>query len=203
VFLLQGLFISAQKFTIEVLPGHKYLFYQHLFTAHFEKSKGFGVVHISNMSNWYEHDKEKGGMNNEIMNQVYISWDQSGQLKFMAGFFYANATGLKPAVALQFAQRFKNGLFVLVSRTDAVKGGSFELMSMLELQPYIYKKLQLYTRVQVMSNAGPYHHNRSYQRFRTGIQYKQIQTGIGLNVDEYGFPAKVKLNAGFFIRKAF
>jgi len=53
----------------------------------------------------------------------------------------------------------------------------------------------------MMRNVGPYQHNRSWQRFRIGIDLKGTQAGIGINLDEYGTGNKIKQNTGMFIRK--
>ena len=74
---------------------------------------------------------------------------------------------------------------------------------MLEYEPHITKHTKLYTRLQFMTNTGPFHHNRSYQRVRLGVHIKKLQTGVAVNVNEYGYPGKVKVNAGLFLRKAF
>ena len=195
--------VPAQNFIAEVMPGNRYLFYQHLSNQKFKENGKAGTVHIANISNWYERNPDKGGMNNEIMNQLYISMQAGPKITFMGGIFYSNTTGIKPALAMQYAHVFKNGLFVLTPRVDLKKNGSAELMGMLEFHPQITKHIKIYTRIQLMSNTGPYHHNRSYQRARLGVHLKKFQAGIGINLDEYGSTIKLKVNAGLFFRKAF
>lgn len=195
--------VSAQVYTAEVMPGNRYMFYQHVFSQKFKENGKAGIVHIANISNWYEHDSQKGGMSNEVMNQAYLSLQAGRSITFMGGIFYANVTGIRPAIAIQFAHMFKDGLILLVPRADVINNGSVELMGMLEYQPNLTKKLKLYSRLQLMSNVGPYHHNRSYQRARLGIHIKKFQTGAAVNINEYGYPAKTKINAGLFLRKDF
>ena len=195
--------ILAQGYTAEIMPGNRYLFYQHLFHQPFRENGKTGIVHIANISTWYEQNPIKGGMSNEIMNQAYISFRAGHSFTIMGGIFYANVTGIRPAIAAQFAHRFKNGLIVLVPRADVINKGSVELMGMLEYEPHITKHTKLYTRLQFMTNTGPFHHNRSYQRARLGVHIKKLQTGIAVNVNEYGYPAKLKVNTGLFLRKAF
>ena len=195
--------LSAQVYTAEVMPGNRYLFYQHLFHQKFKENGKTGIVHIANISNWYEHDPGKGGMSNEIMNQAYISMQAGRSITFMGGIFYTNVTGIRPAIAVQFAHRFKNGLLVLVPRADVINSGSVELMGMIEYEPQLTKKTKLYSRLQFMTNTGPYHHNRSYQRARIGINVKKFQVGVGVNVNEYGYPGKLKINTGIFLRRLF
>jgi hypothetical protein len=142
-------------------------------------------------------------MNNEVMNQVYLTHQLNPQFTVMGGLFFSNATGIKPALALQYAQRINDWFVVVVPRIDLANKGSFELMGMLEYEPQLSAKLKLYSRFQVMSNAGPFHHNRSYQRVRVGVHVKKFQTGIAVNINEYSYPVKVKVNTGLFLRKLF
>ena len=195
--------LHAQVFTAEVMPGNQYLFYQHSTSHKFKQNGKMVIVHIANMSNWYNKKTAKGGMNDELMNQVYIGMQARRSITVMGGLFYSNVTGIRPALALQYTHVFKQGTLVLVPRADVISKGSVELMAMIEYQPQITKQIQLYSRFQFMTNIGPYHHNRSYQRARLGIHIKNFQAGIGINVDEYGYSGKLKLNAGLFFRKAF
>jgi hypothetical protein len=193
--------IKAQPILIEGLAGNNYLFYQHLIAKKFSSNKPFGMMHIVNVSSWHETDAAKGGRPNEIMNQAYITTQLSKSFTLLTGMFYANATGIRLAAGLQYALPFKNGLWVTVPRADVMHRGSVEMMSMLELQPPVTEKTKLYIRVQAMSNYGPFHHNRSYQRFRFGVTVKKTQMGIGMNMDEYGAHSKVYINTGIFLRK--
>lgn len=194
---------AAQNFAAEIMPGNNYFFYQHLLSQKWNANAKSGIVHITNISNWYQHNSAKGGMNNELMNQVYLTHQLNPQFTVMGGLFFSNATGIKPALALQYAQRFNDWFVVVVPRMDLSNKGSFELMGMLEYEPQLSAKLKLYSRFQIMSNAGPFHHNRSYQHVRLGVHVKKFQTGIAVNINEYGYPAKVKVNTGLFLRKLF
>lgn len=201
IFLL--LTAKAQQFTVEGLVGDKYLFYQHLFSKKVEPSSRWGVMHIANVINRYEHDTKKGGMPNELMNQAYIAMQLSKKFSLLTGMFYNNVNGIRASAGVQFAHSFKQGLFIMVPRMDVQMNGSFELMGMLEYRPEISGMIKLYSRIQVMSNYGPYHHNRSYQRLRLGLDIKDIQLGVAVNLDEYGYSANMKANTGVFIRKVF
>lgn len=195
--------LSAQAFTAELMPGNQYLFYQHSSSQKFKPNGKAGIVHIANILNWYEKNPTKGGMNDELMNQVYISMQAGRYITVMGGLFYTNVTGIRPALALQFMHVFKQGVLVLAPRADLISKGSAEVMGMIEYHPQVSKQIKLYSRFQFMSNIGPYHHNRSYQRARLGVHIKSFQAGIGINLDEYGYAGKLKVNAGLFLRKAF
>ena len=190
---------NTQPFIIEGLAGNNYLFYQHLMAKKFSPESSFGVMHIANVSSFYQSNKVKKAA--EVMNQAYITSKLNRSLTLLTGIFYSNATNVRVAAGIQYAATFKNGLWVTVPRVDIMKNGSVELMSMLELQPPVKEHTKLYFRLQAMSNYGPTQYNRSYQRVRFGLTIKGTQVGIGLNLDEYGKASKVYVNTGIFLRK--
>jgi hypothetical protein len=194
---------EAQLFSSEVMTGNRYLFYQHVFAGKIKTDSKLGVSHIANILNWYNHEPNKGGMTNELMNQAYITYQLNRRVVMQGGLFYNNVNGIRPSLAVQFSVPVKHGIILAVPRADVYKKGSFELMGMLEYSPPVNSNMKLYTRFQFMSNAGPYHHNRSYQRLRVGFSRKVVDAGLALNVDEYGTLPKVKWNYGFFLRKVF
>lgn len=192
---------TAQPFTAEALAGNDYLFYQHYLAKKFTAQSRFGVMHIANIITRYEQDPKRGGKPNELMNQAYLTTKITQRLTLLTGMFYNNVTGIRAAIGMQYALPFKNGLWVLVPRADLQHHGSAEMMSMLEFQPLLAKKVKLYTRLQVMTNYGPWQHNRSYQRIRLGVTIKHTQLGLGLNIDEYGKAPETRFNTGIFVRK--
>jgi hypothetical protein len=195
--------VAAQPFTAEAMAGNDYLFYQHLVVKKFSAQSRFGLMHIANVITRYQPDPAKGGKPHELMNQAYLTTSISKSLTLLTGLFYNNVTGTRAAIGLQYARPVKHGLFVVVPRADIQHHGSAEIMSMLEYKPQISRKIKLYTRLQVMSNYGAYHHNRSYQRLRLGISLREWQLGLAMNLDEYGRAPETRVNAGFFIRKEF
>lgn len=203
--LIIGLFLlkpaKAQPVVLEGLVGHEYLFYQHLLAKKFSSRSVLGVMHIANVSSRYDAAVKRAGRPDEIMNQAYISIQLGKSFSLLAGMFYSNAVGIRASAGIQYALPFKNGLWVIVPRVDAEHGASVEMMSMFEYQPVIAKTIRGYTRLQVMSNYGPFQHNRSFQRLRLGITIKGTQAGLGFNLDEYGRSSKLYMNAGIFIRR--
>ena len=190
---------NTQPLIIEGLAGNDYLFYQHLIAKKISDKSPFGIMHIANVSSFYQSNKVKKAA--EVMNQAYITSKLNRSLTLLTGIFYSNATNVRVAAGIQYAAVFKNGLWVTVPRIDVMKKGSVELMSMLELQPTIKEHTKLYVRLQAMSNYGPQQHNRSYQRVRLGVTIKGTQVGVGMNFDEYGKDPKVYVNTGIFLRK--
>jgi peptidyl-tRNA hydrolase len=191
----------AQSFAVEILTGHEHIFYQQGISKKFSSNSRFGLTQVASYISRYNTDKDKKESPHEIMNQLHITASLNRSFSLLTGMFYTNATGISVSAALQFVYPIKNGVVVLIPRADIRRHGSFELMAMLEYSPAIKNGLKLYTRLQAMSNAGPYQHNRSWQRLRIGVDLNGTQLGVGLNLDEYGKNGKIKINSGVFIRK--
>jgi hypothetical protein len=134
------------------------------------------------------------------MMQAYLTYSASPLVKVAVGTFYASGPGFRPALALQIARRYKNSFLLVVPRIDLIKAPSLEVMALVEYTPRLNEKFLAYTRFQIMSNALPGSHNRSYQNARAGLQYKKTQFGLALNVDEYGAERDTYFNLGVFLR---
>lgn len=192
----------GQPMSFEISAGNEHILYQHTISRPFENNSSWGIMNIANII--YRYQATTNGKNhqpNEIMNQAYLTRKLSTSITVMAGTFYSNATDIKASIALQFAKRKRDLLFVLVPRFDFREKESHELFVLLEYRPQIYAGLKLYARAQAMTNHGSAGHNRSYQRLRLGFDKGSWQFGASLNVEEYGPKPEAILNTGIFIRK--
>lgn len=186
--------VNAQPTILEAMAGEENYFYQHTLAKSIGRSR-FGFFHTSSLHAFYDGDEL-----NELMSQSYVTYALAGFAKLAVGTFYASKPGISLAAAIQL--RYVRGDFKasLVPRIDLQKEGSVEMMLLLEYNPAITNRLQFYSRAQFMTNYGPYHHNRSYQNFRLGLQVKQTAAGVALNVDERGKDISPIYNLGVFIR---
>lgn len=204
-FTLVGLLItlgtsSAQVGSAEIMVGNRYLHYQHSLAKPLKPGSAFGWQHITTLIKRYNTNIEKGGMNDELMNQAYITASVASFLSLKAGLFYTNAGGYQPSMGLEFVARRKDLIIIIAPRADVARNGSYELFALAEFSPQLTKKMRLYSRLQAMSNAGPHDHNRSYQLVRLGIEVQNFQFGVGVTLDEYGTSGVVHCNAGLFIK---
>ena len=189
--------LCAQPASIEAMVGEQNYFYQHAFSGSFVSSR-FGFFHTSSVHAFYDSDDL-----NELMSQSYVTYALAGFVKVAVGTFYASKPGISPAASLQFRYAHRDFKASLVPRIDLQKNGSVEVMMLLEYNPAITESIQFYSRAQFMTNYGPYHHNRSYQNFRAGLQVNQTVMGIALNIDERGSDITTLHNLGVFLRYGF
>lgn len=189
--------VCAQSTLAEPMIGEENYYYQHSLSRGIGSSR-FGFFHTSSLHAFYESDDL-----NELMSQSYVTYALTGFVKLAVGTFYASKPGISPAAALQFGYTKRNFRAAWVPRMDLQKNGSVEMMMLLEYIPPIGKRVHFYSRAQLMTNYGPFHHNRSYQNFRAGLQVKQTVLGIALNIDERGSDITTLHNWGMFLRYQF
>jgi hypothetical protein len=189
--------LCAQSTILEGMLGNENYFYQHTLSGSIGSSR-FGFFHTSSLHAFYESD----GLN-ELMSQSFITYPVTGFAKLAIGTFYTSKPGISPAAAVQLGYANHDFSATVVPRIDIQKNGSVEIMMLFEYHPDINDRVQLYSRAQFMTNYGPYHHNRSYQNFRAGLQVKQTVVGMALNIDERGSDLTTLYNWGVFLRYEF
>jgi hypothetical protein len=177
---------------VEIFIGNRNYWYQHSIGVTFRESK-FGISHVSSMYFFFAPETP-----DEIMSQVYLTYEVTPWLSAGAGTFYATGPGFSPSFSMQFRKKTRSLTVVAVPRVDVRKAGSVELMTFVEYTPRITDSVSFYSRFQAMSNYTSRRHNRSYQAIRIGVSIGKVRTGLALNVDEYGREAKTMHNAGVF-----
>lgn len=193
--LLMAMEGHSQNIVIENLLGNKNYYYQHGLSKAFSNDKHWGFFNASSLHSFYDSDAL-----NELMSQSYITYSITQNINLAGGAFYATKPGISPAVAIQFKFANRHYKAAIVPRFDLRNNGSLELMTFFEYVPPISDDLSFYARAQLMSNYGPLHHNRSYQYFRFGLQFKKTVMGMAVNVDERGPEKKTLQNWGAFLR---
>jgi hypothetical protein len=196
-FVMLGHFVAgAQIIPVEIMSGDKNYLYQHYFSKKINEGD-FSFFHTSSLYAYYNQEGKT-----EIMSQSYITYGLNPNIKLAVGTFYASKPGFKPAAAIHLSKKTKDLFIMLVPRIDLWSNMSAEAMILIEYRPVISKHVNLYSKVQMMSNYGP-RHNRSYQNFRAGLDINATQFGLALNVDEFGNETITSRNWGLFLRHEF
>lgn len=191
---------KAQPIPVEATVLHQYFQYQHVVGRPFVKKSPYGWMHIANIITRYEKQSGKLGLSDELMNQFYLTYRLSPSFSLLAGGFYTNATKFRPSLALQWMKLSKDWQVVLAPRMDIWKKGNYELFGSISYRPNLSTATRLYTRLQFMTSRDHYHHGRSYQQFRLGLERSNVQFGLAVNFDEYGPDPAVLGTGGVFIR---
>lgn len=185
----------------EAMIGNKYLLYQHAISKKINDHTHWGIMHIASVIIRHDILTTKKEMPDEMMNQGYIKYQLLNHFSILGGGFYSSATGFKPSTGIQYSYSNKYFFMLLQPRIDFSKKTSYEIFGLMEYRIKVNNSLALYSRLQFMSNHGNVYHNRSYQQIRLGLEYKSVQTGIGMQFDEYGRNLNSYTNIGVFVKK--
>jgi hypothetical protein len=185
---------NSQIIPLELMAGQRNGYQQFSVT----KASGLDKVQFFNTSSLlYLYD---AGSKSELMSQSYLTYSLTRSLKPGIGSFYASVPGLKPSVNLQIFKEWRQFKMLFVPRIDLRANPSIDLMSMLEYRVIIAQKWMIVSRIQTMFSYTGTTHNRSYQYLRFGVQSRNTQFGIALNLDAYGIDYNHFNNYGFFFK---
>jgi hypothetical protein len=191
-------FAYTQALPVELVFGHHNYYFQQSLSKQMQDNSSFGFFHTSSIL--IPYDKEKG---NELMSQSYATCKIDRRFTAGIGTIYVPLGRFRPSAFLQFLKQGKRTTLLVFPRADLWGHPSFELMGFVEYLPAITHKLQLYTRVQLMTTWTLSEHSRSYQYLRLGVHLGKLQCGIAINYDEYGKNKQPRSNYGGFVRHIF
>lgn len=96
----------------------------------------------------------------------------------------------------------EKGLFLnLFPTVEVQKNPNFELFGIINYSPRISENWKFYSQILFVTNFGTKEHNISSQLVRVGLDYKDLQFGIGGNIREFSNQWVYSGNYGVFIRK--
>lgn len=186
---------------VEAFTSDKGLNFQVVINKNFNSSKRFTFFNLTQYYGNYENELR----NNQFVNQSLIGYRIWKGFSINVGASIVPVTGFRPTAGLQFVNKGRKHLFILLPRFDLTETHNFEVFGLAEYQPKLTEKISLYTRLQGLYNYNTDmdFHGRSYVYSRLGISYQQFQFGLGFNMDFYGPQKHQENNFGLFVRTVF
>jgi hypothetical protein len=194
--LALSLYVKAQKTPIEFLIGHNAVNTQINVNKKFSDGSKFGVFSVINFNMPY--DRANVIYKYHIV-QANVFYSLTKNFRVFGGAF-TNPKDYGASLGVQAIFPFKNGIFLFSNRHSVVKDYVSEFLLMTEFRPKISEKLNLYARVQVMSETDFEIMRRNFQMLRLGLGYQQFQFGIGATFDQFGNKPIAYDNIGLFAR---
>lgn len=182
---------------VEVFANDAGIQYQLVFNKPlFPKGKWY-FFNLSNYFGGYHNEPAK----NQFVTQTLISYDLWKGLGVAAGASMISFSGFRPTAGLRYAYTTPDWVFILLTRFDLTETHNFELFTLISRTVPISNRWRIYTRVQGLYNYNidQDFHGRSYLNFRAGPAYKNVQFGIGVNIDAYGPTKKQEEHYGAFV----
>jgi hypothetical protein len=188
--------IYAQKTPVEFLIGHNAINTQINLNRKFGENSKFGIFSIVNFN--MPFDKTNAVYKYHIV-QANVYYSLTKNFRIFGGAF-TNPKDYGASLGVQAIFPFKNGVFLFSNRHSIVKDYVSEFLIMTEFRPKINSKLNLYSRVQVMSETDFEIMRRNFQMLRLGLSYQNYQFGLGATFDQFGNKPIAYNNIGLFAR---
>lgn len=192
---------SAAPIPIEILGGHKELYYQMVIKRPFTPQSKFDIFGLATYSANYENDITE----NRVIIITQISYNIGKGFGVMAGTDINSFSGFSPIVGPQHNFSNKKILAVTVASFFLNESSDFKLFGLYEYKPQINEQWGFYSRFQFIYNHSlkEKNHNVSYIYLRAGLKRKAFIFGLGANVDWSGPNKDFSENYGGFVRWEF
>ncbi|WP_316756524.1 hypothetical protein [Pedobacter aquatilis] len=187
---------------IELFAGNKAFAFQLIASKQFSPKSKFGFFNVTNFTGDYHTTNQA----TDFFSQSVITAEVLKGISLTAGLSAIGSsntpTTVRPTAGLQYLFANKDFVVVILPRFDLTQTYNFETFAVFEYKPTITKTWGVYTRAQGLYNYNTQlgYHEISSINVRLGLSYKNIQFGIGTNLDFYGTGYNSNKNFGTFIK---
>ena len=195
IISFNGKKVQAQPIPIELMMGHRYGTVNLAFSRNFSQESRLGFFHMNTVQFGYKNKDDNCFI---LQDLVYVETLRNLRVAF--GVVYSPG-GFNPTTGLQYVYGGKKLFFLFAPRVNIESDLSYDLMTILQYKPAINEKVKLYTRLQLLNLFDSGGNKKSYQWFRLGLEVKEIQFGLAVDLDEFGPHPSVTSNFGVFFRK--
>jgi hypothetical protein len=187
---------------IELLVGNKAIAFQLIVSKQFSPKSRFGFFNVTTFSGDYEEKSQTA----EFYSQSMITAEIYKGISIATGLSAIGSSNtpvtVRPTAGLQYLFTNKDFVLVLLPRFDLTQTYNFETFAVLEYKPSLSKNWGIYSRIQGLYNYNTNlkFHEVSSIYLRLGVSYKNVQFGLGTNLDFYGPDYDNVNNFGIFIK---
>lgn len=183
---------------LELFAGDEGLVFQMIVAKKFAPESRYGFFSVNN----FFGDYSRANPQNELLSQAFATADIAYGISLLGGVSINNFTGWGPTAGLQYLFVNKNLLAIILPRYELGQEAHVEVFGLLEYRPRLTETWGIYSRVQAMynQNVSTSAHDRSFVWLRAGVSYKNLQFGLGANLDYFGPEIKNQYSVGGFIR---
>ncbi|MFC3880470.1 hypothetical protein ACFOSV_09800 [Algoriphagus namhaensis] len=200
-FLLSTLNSFAQHkqppIPFEIFFGNEAVFSQLIINRDFSPESKFSLFSLTTYTSGYNQD----GYENDLALINQITYDLGKGFGFMGGINVNAAVGLTPVIGPKHVYASRKFLAVSILSYSVDGKHDLSFFGSYEFKPPLNRNLSLYTRFQALLNEsiGESRHNRSFMYLRIGLKKRNLNYGLGANLDQYGPDKNFTDNYGLFI----
>lgn len=183
---------------IEMLFGNRAMQFQAIISRPIAASTKWSYFGLTTYTTEYNNAPNR----NEFVALSFLNYSIAKHWKIAGGGSINHKTGFSPSVGINYTFANPTWLIVAFPRADLTGTNNLEMFSLAEYKPQIKPDWRVYNRIQFMylHNPTERQHARSFVQLRSGIQYKNMQVGLGYTADWYGSSQDYLGNAGLFGR---
>ena len=183
---------------VEMLFGHRAMQFQAIISRPVASSSKWSYFGLTTYASEYKNTPDR----NEFVALSFLNYSIAKHWKIAGGGSINHKTGFFPSVGINYTFANPTWLIVAFPRADLTGDRNLEMFSLAEYKPQIKSDWRVYNRIQFMYLHNPTEgqHARSFVQLRSGIQYKNMQVGLGYTADWYGPNQDYLGNAGLFGR---
>ena len=195
VLMATSLGVTGQS--VELMPGHRFVFTDVQFLKAFDKAFKFTLFNRTRAQIAYEDDRV------DFFSGNYLNYTTpSGFGGSVVGRF--NNLGSDVDIGPHFFKQTKTITFFGIASLSLTSGGVYSWFSIFRYRPELTPRLKLYTSVELFTAMNKSDHLASTQRLRLGLDIRTIQFGGAVNLTEVGGNFTfANNNIGVFVRKEF
>jgi len=183
---------------IEVFAGSRGIVFLAIVSKQFSPGSRFGLISVTDFLGDYSTVNQQ----NEFASINFLTARVWKGFSLNSGTVLSSGGGFTPSAGVQYLFANQKFLVVVLPRFDLTKTYNFSTLALVEYKPRFNRTWGLYTRVQALYSQDTKndHHARSFGWYRVGVSYRNVQFGIGGNLDFYGPERTFKNALGFFVR---
>lgn len=187
---------------IEIFIGNKAANFQLIVSKQLSPKSKFGFFNVTTFSGNYK-EKNQGA---EFYSQSIITAEIYKGISFIAGLSAMGSSNspvnVRPTAGLQYLFANEDFVVVIIPRFDLTQTYNFETFTVFEYKPMLSENWGIYSRFQGLYNYNTKQnfHEVSNIYIRLGLSYKNVQFGLGANLDFYGPDYNNVNNYGIFIK---
>ena len=187
--------LSAQS--VELMPGHKFLFTDVQFLKNFDPAYRFTLFSRTRARIVYDNDQV------DFFSGAYLNYTSpSGFGGSVVG--RITQAGSDVDLGAHFFKQSSTLSFFGLASASITNVGVYSWFSILRYRPALSEQWKLYISLELFSALNKGTHLASTQRIRLGLEIKSYQFGLATNLTQIGDEfSGINENIGLFLRKEF
>lgn len=188
--------IHTHAQSLEVMPGTEQLFADVQWLETLDSNRKWSVFSRVRATDDYNE-------NTNLFMGTYLNYTTtSGIGGSIVGRIATSGSG--GDIGVHYFKASKDFMVFALASLDLASELGYSWFSIARFHPELSEKLELYTSLELFSNFNETGHAVSVQRIRIGLESRQYQFGLALNLAGFGQDySSTDSNPGVFIRKEF